>query len=280
MKKTLLVMGGDRRMEYAAAALSSDFDVYTYGYAASRPIWELKQADILVLPYLSLKGEYLNAPLITQKIPAVSSLDMLRYGGVLFGGGLPGRFLSYCSERGAKVFDFFDDENLTMKNAFLTAEGAVSVILNETDFSIGGSDIHIFGFGRVAKACAKAMSALGANVTVAARSEIARQEAAEHGYGVSAIGNTELLSKADAIINTVPRRIIGRDEICVMKKEAVILDLASAPYGTDFDAAKELGIKALTAPGLPGKIAPKTAGEFIAESIIGKLREVDGLEQH
>ena len=58
------------------------------------------------------------------------------------------------------------------------------------------------------------------------------------------------------------------ERLGLLNKDALILDLASAPYGTDFEAAKELGIKAMTAPGLPGKTAPKTAGKLIAESII------------
>ena len=73
MKKTLLVLGGDRRMEYAAERLGADYYVYTYGFSGSKPIWELKQADVLVLPYLSLSGEFLKArdtlPLFRRRFP-------------------------------------------------------------------------------------------------------------------------------------------------------------------------------------------------------------------
>lgn len=255
-------------MEYCAARLSERFDVYTYGFAASRPIWELKQTDILVLPYLSLSGEYLNAPLISQKIPAVSALDLLKYGGTLFGGGFDKNFLSYCAERCAKVVDFFDDEELTLKNALLTAEGAVEIILHETDFSINGSQVLILGFGRVGKACAKAFSALGAEVSVAARSLSAREAARTCGYRANEFISHGAIKRADVVINTVPNQVLGRSELEYLKSGSIVLDLASKPYGTDFEAAKELGIKALTAPGLPGKTAPMTAGFLIAESII------------
>ena len=273
MKKTLLVMGGDRRMEYAAERLAAVFDVYTYGFSASRPIWEFKQADILVLPYLSLSGDYVNSPLISSKIPAVSALDMLRYGGTLFGGGLDERFLSYCAERCAVVYDFFNDEELTLKNALLTAEGAVEIILRETDIAISGSNITILGFGRVGKACAKAFSALGANATVCARSLSAREEARTSGYRACEFTAGDAFERADAVINTVPEIVLNRAELELLRKGTIILDLASKPYGTDFEAAKELGIKALTAPGLPGKAAPKTAGYLIAESIIRTAEE-------
>ena len=65
-----------------------------------------------------------------------------------------------------------------------------------------------------------------------------------------------------------------------MKRDVFLLDLASAPYGVDFEAARQLKIKAATAPGLPGKTAPKTAGGLIAESVIKRIREVGGLAEH
>ena len=268
MNKTLLVMGGDKRMEYAADALSSEFDVYTYGFSASRPIWELRQADILVLPYFSLSGEYLNTPQLSHKVPAVSALDMLRYGGTLFGGGLTPDFLNYCSERCAKVYDFMQDEDLTLKNARLTAEGALEIILQKTEIALLGSNTSVLGFGRVGKACAELMSAAGSCVTVAARSPEAREKAVEQGFAACDFDSEDYLKDADVVINTVPHMILTKERIGMMKKGAMILDLASAPYGTDFEAANEQNITALTAPGLPGKTAPKTAGKLIADSII------------
>lgn len=270
MKKTLLVMGGDKRMEYCAERLSEAFDVYTYGFSNSKPIWELNQADILVLPYFSLSGEYLNTPSLSHKIPAVSALDMLRYGGTLFGGGLssyPG-FLSYCSERNAVVFDFFSDEDLTCKNAWLTAEGAAELILKNTDISLKDSDILILGFGRVGRACAKLLGGMGAKIHIAARSESARKDAGNLDFDAAPFTDAEALKVADTVINTVPSAVLGRSELSLLKKDAYILDLASKPYGVDFAAAEEMNLHAETAPGLPGKSAPKTAGYFIAESII------------
>lgn len=255
-------------MEYCAERLASAFDVYTYGFAKSQPIWELGQADILVLPYISLSGQYLNAPIISQKIPAVSALDMLKYGGTLYGGGLDESFLSYCAERCAKVSDFLSDEELTVQNAKLTAEGAVEIILRETDITISGSQVLILGYGRVGKACAKAFSALGARVAVAARSFLAREDARNAGYRANEFISHGALRHADTVINTVPERVLNSSELMLLKRSAVILDLASSPYGTDFNAAADLGLKALTAPGLPGKTAPKTAGYLIAEKII------------
>ena len=47
-----------------------------------------------------------------------------------------------------------------------------------------------------------------------------------------------------------------------------IIDIASAPGGVDYEAAGALGIAAKLCLGLPGKYAPKTAGEILAEEIM------------
>ncbi len=268
MKKTLLVMGGDRRMEYCSERLADAFEVYTYGFSGSKPIWELRQADVLVLPYMSLSGQYINAPSLSHKIPAVSALDMLRYGGTLFGGGLNPEFLSYCAERSAKVYDFFDNEELTVKNAWLTAEGALEIILRKTESAIFETRVLILGWGRVARACAGILKCVGAKINIAARTSHARKDAFNMGFEAAPFIDKKALAGADVIINTVPDRVLEREHLELVKKDALIIDLASAPYGVDFRAAEELGLTALLAPGLPGKTAPKTAGRLIAEEII------------
>ena len=79
-----------------------------------------------------------------------------------------------------------------------------------------------------------------------------------------------LISNADIIFNTVPALVLNNTILNSVSSEAVIIDLASPPGGTDFDSAKRLGIKALLAPGLPGKVAPRTAGRILAK-ILPKL---------
>jgi dipicolinate synthase subunit A len=79
------------------------------------------------------------------------------------------------------------------------------------------------------------------------------------------------LGEADVIFNTVPAMILTGEMLENVSTEAVIIDLASAPGGTDFQAANRLGIKAVLAPGLPGRVAPKTAGRILARTILGLL---------
>ena len=59
-----------------------------------------------------------------------------------------------------------------------------------------------------------------------------------------------------------------------MPAHTLIIDLASKPGGTDFRYAEKRGIKALLAPGLPGIVAPKTAGQIFA-NVLGQLIQED-----
>jgi len=81
------------------------------------------------------------------------------------------------------------------------------------------------------------------------------------------------MSKADLVLNTVPQCVINRRELTTAKN-ALIIDLASKPGGVDMEAAKDLGVKVIWALGLPGKVAPVTAGNIIKETICNILGEL------
>ena len=74
-------------------------------------------------------------------------------------------------------------------------------------------------------------------------------------------------------INTVPAPMLTAARVAGMKPDALILDLASAPGGTDFEAARAFGIRALTAPGLPGKWSPQTAAEAVRDAVYNILED-------
>jgi dipicolinate synthase subunit A len=58
-----------------------------------------------------------------------------------------------------------------------------------------------------------------------------------------------------------------------MPSHSLIIDLASKPGGTDFRYAEKRGIKAMLTPGLPGIVAPKTAGKIVANVLSQLLME-------
>ncbi len=70
-----------------------------------------------------------------------------------------------------------------------------------------------------------------------------------------------------------PRRCCPRKNAGKSCPGALVIDLASLPGGTDFDAAEALGIRAEHALALPGKCAPDTAGALIAQTVLTILQE-------
>ena len=69
--------------------------------------------------------------------------------------------------------------------------------------------------------------------------------------------------------------MIDRKILENVKSDCLVIDVASAPFGTDFATAYELGINAIQCPSLPGKVAPKTAGRIIADGIINMMKECE-----
>lgn len=262
----IYVLGTDKRTAYCAAYLKK-----TYGKDVI--LCDRKECiyrpDVLVLPYVSFKnGSFLNTADIN---PACEILDRAPRGSKLFAGMTYDGFEDECKQSEITLFDYFKNEELTRKNADLTAEGAVARVIKNTDSAISGMKITVTGFGRVARSCARVFEALGASVTVMARKRSAREDAQVCGYRAVDINDSSALESADVIINTVPSLVLAKDMLCTAKNCRYILDLASAPYGTDFEAARSMGINAETAPGLPAECAPETAGRFIAEYIISEL---------
>ena len=98
-------------------------------------------------------------------------------------------------------------------------------------------------------------------------------EVEEAADGMSAI---ELCrqEKFDLIINTVPAKVLEESILKQVRKDTLIIDLASKPGGVDFETAKELGLNTIWALSLPGKVAPVTAGRIIYETIENMIEEL------
>ena len=97
-------------------------------------------------------------------------------------------------------------------------------------------------------------------------------------YGYQPIHLNELednLNKFDVIINTIPVIILDEKKLCRVKRECIIIDLASSPGGVDRISAEKKGIKTIWALALPGKTAPTTSAEFIKETIDNVLNELE-----
>ncbi|MCL2678650.1 MAG: NAD(P)-binding domain-containing protein [Clostridiales bacterium] len=123
----------------------------------------------------------------------------------------------------------------------------------------------ILGFGRVSEALAPRLRALGMEVSVSNRGSERRQRAHEAGfYTIEWNEWPRKAREADFIFNTVPVLLFSAAVLLNLSKHTVIIDLAANPGGTDFAAAASLGLRVVLASGLPGRVAPVTAGKTLA----------------
>lgn len=290
-KPVILCIGSDARYIYTCEELCSLGKVYSYGTngsvaetAALDCIGQLKQkVDLLVLPVLSGKG--LDITLSEGEVVSCCELSpLLAKNAVVTGGRLNTQIIEYFSSLGHDVEDYFDREELVIRNCIPTAEGALQIAISEIAVTVNGTNTLIIGYGRVAKACARLFSAVGSKVSVAARKLSQLAMAQNEGCESLPLGELSVAAQnADIVINTVPALVLTRSELEMMKKDALIIDLASKPGGTDFEAAQRLGRRVVHALALPGRTAPITSGKIIAEAVRNifiERRETDVFTRH
>ncbi len=302
--KKIALLGGDRRQISIGIRLAEGGHCINAwrvldngakehnGFVFSDNISEaLKDCDAVVLPFpTSNENGYINCPMCRGEdvlLDDLLSIITSRNGSgersretkfSVFGGKLSPSFRKKWERADLAVYDYFESEELQIKNAVLTAEGAISIAINETDISLWGSRCAVLGFGRIGKILCDRLKAFGASVTVCARKDkdIAWAEALGFGVGKIFGGDgvspfAEALADANIIFNTVPYWIIDEKILSSMKKSSIIIDLASAPGGVDTDAANMYKIRTVRALSLPSRYSASTAGMIIGDFIIDTL---------
>jgi len=169
--------------------------------------------------------------------------------------------------------NYMENENYVLKNAILTAEGAVTFIEQETDYSLFSANILIIGYGRIAKALHRILKAYGSNITVCSRSNASETEALFNGAKHMFFEDLKEKSDFDFVINTVPHIVLTKAELSALNKNTVILDLASFPGGVDTLVADSLRLKQLNGRAMPSKYTSKTAGRYIGEAVLEMIKE-------
>ena len=256
------VIGGDRRMSLLAGMLGCRHYLYE-----SDTLPEKIESTAAVLPVpCSLDGRTLNAAGATPLWEVISRIRSP----FVFGGRIPADVREALTARGTRVYDLLEDEALLIKNAQLTAEGALGIIIAETQRSVCGASIAILGFGRIGRALARMLTALGASVTVAARSAAQLAEAECMGCRTASIAEPlAVFQGADAVCNTAPAKIADADALATLGGDAPFIELASGGYNAD--AARAANVRLINAQGLPGKTAPESAAQIIYDRITDLL---------
>lgn len=292
MCKKIAVIGGDLRTVYLAKILAKEHTVITYGQELAElkteamKIDNLKSAielsDIIIGPVpFSKDGESVHAKFSREKI-LVEEVVKYCKGKLLIAGAISDEICNLSKENDVQIIDLMKEESLTVLNTIATAEGTLEIAINKTKRILHGSNVLVLGYGRVGKVVAQKFATLGAKVTCAARRPEVFAWIEVDGYeklNINELGeNTDKtdrnkrvkesdLESFDIVINTPPTMILNRDRLLKLKKDCLIIDLASYPGGVDKEAIKELNINFEWALGLPGKVAPITAAEHIKKTL-------------
>ena len=273
--KSFLFIGGDKRRSYAAQYIQASG--YTVTVAEDCADFEkmVSAADYVVLPLpVSRDGVNVNSPLSMAPVSLKRVIRAVEPGKRVFAGMPDSDFAEKLMCKGAKLYDYYENEALTILNSVSTAEGVIHEVIGSTQINIQGCKTALFGYGKAASAIARRMVALGARVWVFARSE--RDRAAAEADGCKAVclnSAAEYADGFDVVINTVPASVVTAEFINKLPQSCFIIEIASAPYGVDFAAAESRGIRTVKAPSLPGRYAPKSAGEAIAKTILNAVKE-------
>lgn len=283
--ETFAVIGGDLRAAYLAGLLAQDgYKVITAGLdgtdlppcvtGCTNPSQAVSLADGVVLPLpVTTDGTTLNAPFSRVRIQLEQVLGGVSPEQFVVAGGLPDALREPLVERGVTIGDYLKREELAVWNSVPTAEGAVQLAMEELPVTIRGARCLITGYGRVGRALASLLFAMGADVTVAARR--CEERAAATIIGCSAIHTDDLTGAGDfdVIFNTVPALLFTAEVLKGLSRTTLLIDLASRPGGVDFSAAAALQMKTVWALSLPGRVAPKSAGEILKRTILNMLKE-------
>lgn len=271
--QTVIILGGDQRSRFLDTYFRENgFFTYCFGLEQDFSAASLKKtlrsnmaALILPLP-ASRDGKTVRMPLCADELTFGELAAMLMTGQTVFGGMLSENLKAQLTARGARVTDYYDDE-VIVKNAVLTARGAIRVLASMTSVPPARLRIAVTGFGRVGTAVAAQLQENGCTATVAARRAEVRAHARQLGYRTCTIAELQRqLSAFDVVINTVPVRIFPT-EVWADAPHIQYMELASAPCGTDLAAAEAFGLAAINAQSLPGKYFPREAAQIVGEKI-------------
>jgi dipicolinate synthase subunit A len=288
------ILGGDRRQLVMAECLAGTFECAVWGFdkiygttderylrgAVRCADWEsaVKCSDAVILPLpSSADGKHLNCPLLGEgenrgAVPLRAVCEKMPMGSMLLGGILPSVVKSYAAEHGIIAYDYYNSEELQIKNSVPTAEGAIAECILRMPMTVAGMRVVVTGYGRCGRALATRLKLLGAEVFVVARSVKDLSYASVDGCVPLPLPEyREYPVNADAVFNTIPIRIFDSALLSLLPSDTVIFELATGNAGVDMERAEQLHIKVVPLPSLPGKTSPKSAGEIICAVVRDKL---------
>ena len=246
----ILILGGDKRMSFAADYLKKQNVYCDYFNESVTKDMDLSKYDFVTLPIPTRIDE-----------KALSLKNQ-----ILITGNYSPEYKNYI--------DICKRKDFMLLNAVPTAEAAISVAIENVKQTLWNSKILIIGNGCIGKILANRLRSFCNDITITARKndDFSFIEALNYNYYETKYIK-DIIENFDIIFNTVPYPVVLKEEISKCNSNCVLIELSSAPFGIDKIEAEKRNIKYIYAPALPGKYFPKTAGEIIGKCIKNIINE-------
>ncbi len=276
---SVAIVGGDLRFVRLAQLLhSKKINVLVYGLEhpdlpidikMCSTLNDISNCNLIVGPIpFSKDGEFLFTPLFKEDILVADFISASKNQFVV-GGAIKNTIKTSLNKNNVKWCDLTDLDEFAILNAIPTAEGGIQYAMQHSEITLHNSKCLVLGFGRCGKILAQKLQGLGSIVSVEARSN--KDLSYIRAYGYKPIPLEDLssnLNEFDFIFNTVPTCLLTSSLIDNFRNNVVYIELASIPGGIDTEYALQKSVHYITAPSLPGKVAPKTAADIIYHCLL------------
>ena len=259
------VIGGDARFAHLTAMLNES-GREAVGFLQEKAGGE--HLDLRALEAFSciVSNWPMRWPLSDREIDEVEIMEHIAPGSVLL---LCGPKFPQRRRWDLQYVNLWEDEQLLRENAYLTAEAAVAAAMRRTQLAMAGLRCAVIGYGRIGRSLTEILLNLGAKVTVISGRVAKRAAAREAGAETAVLTDVaSALPGQDVIFSTPPATVIDESALRSVDADALLMDLASPPYGFDLDAARALNLRASREPGLPGRYCPLSAARALRSAIL------------
>lgn len=183
-------------------------------------------------------------------------------------GALSSEQIKIINDKNIVYKNLMNDEIFAIKNANLTAEGVLAIILEKSPKSIKNNKILILGGGRIAIALAVLFNKL--NIDFAITSFNKDKFPKYYLYTDKCYYKNsylEHLKEYDVIVNTIPAKIIDDEMLTLFETDCLFIETASIEC---LNKEKVTTFNYVKAPALPSRYCVETASDYMYEALIGE----------
>lgn len=235
-----------------------------------------RQFDGVIFPLPSVKFSRINCE---YDVRFENIAPLVKKGGFVLLAMADEKLKSEVENAELTYYDYYEREELIILNAELTAQAVLELVLINSDVRLADIKVLVTGYGKTGEAIADILNRNHAHVTVCARSS--RDRARVKIRNMKAVDYREIKDIAEEfhfVINTVPELVLGKNLLSHFRDDTVFLEIASKPYGMDVGYLENTSKRLMIASSLPGKYVARSAGVFIAQTILNIVKEEIGDE--